>query len=256
MKGEVDVAHQMKVNGLRLAAVGVILGTWLYMVGPGGVSPLVLPEIPAVIEELIGFLASAEVYGHVAVTMGEILVSLALAGSAGFLVGFWGARTELRAGVLEPVLVWWYLVPTILFYPLLLLWFGFGISSKVAYATISAFPPIAFNCLRGFRRVDLRYINVGRAFGASKQQLDWVIKLRAGMPMAAAGLKIGAALSMITVIVAEMLASSRGLGWLIRFYSQSFNTARTYAIILVVLMVVGVFLYAVKLILREDRFNW
>jgi ABC-type nitrate/sulfonate/bicarbonate transport system permease component len=246
--------HRLKVLGLRLAAVVAFFATWLYMLGPGEVSPLVLPQLDRVGEELWAFVSSAELYGHVWVTMVEIFAALSIAGIAGFIVGFWGARSELRAGVLEPLLVWGYLVPTILFYPLLLLWFGFGMSSKIAYATISAFFPIAFNCLRGFRRVDPRYINVGRAFGASKQQMDWSIKLRAALPMAAAGLKIGAALCMITVIVAEMLASSRGLGYLIRFYSQSFSTARTYAIIIVVLMVVGVFQFVVKQLLREDRF--
>ena len=247
-------AHKRWVIPLRLAAVAAFFGTWLYMLGPGGVSPLVLPEIGSVAAEFWGFISSAELYGHVAITMFEIFTALTIAGLVGFLIGFWGARSELRAGVLEPLLVWGYLVPTVLFYPLLLLWFGFGPSSKIAYATISAFFPIAYNCLRGFRRVDARYVNVGRAFGASKSQMDRVIKLRAGLPMAAAGLKIGAALSMITVIVAEMLASSRGLGFLIRFYSQSFSTARMFAIIIVVLLVVGVFQMAVKQLLREDRF--
>ena len=247
-------AHRLKVYGLRAAAVAVFFGSWLYLTGPGDISPLVLPDLPRVAEEFWGFVSSAELYGHALLTMFEIFVALGLAGIAGFVVGFWGARTEVRAGVIEPLLVWGYLVPTVLFYPLLLLWFGFGISSKIAYGVMSAFFPIAYNCLRGFRRVDVRYINVGRAFGASSRQMDWVIKLRAALPMAAAGLKIGAALSMITVIVAEMLASSQGLGYLIRFYSQSFSTARTFAIILVVLLVVGIFQYAVKKLLREDRF--
>jgi ABC-type nitrate/sulfonate/bicarbonate transport system permease component len=247
-------AHRAKVSGLRAAAVLAFFGTWLYLTGPGDISPLVLPDLPRVAEEFWAFVTSAELYGHAAITMTEIFVALSIAGVSGFLLGFWGARTELRAGVLEPLLVWGYLVPTVLFYPLLLLWFGFGMSSKIAYGAMSAFFPIAYNCLRGFRRVDVRYINVGRAFGASSRQMDWVIKLRAALPMAAAGLKIGAALSMITVVVAEMLASSQGLGYLIRFYSQSFSTARMFAIILVVLMVVGVFQYAVKKLLREDRF--
>lgn len=247
-------AHRVKVLGLRTAAVLAFFGAWLYLTGPGDISPLVLPDLPRVAEEFWLFVSSAELYGHAIVTIFEIFMALSIAGLAGFLIGFWGARTERRAGVLEPLLVWGYLVPTVLFYPLLLLWFGFGMSSKIAYGAMSAFFPIAYNCLRGFRRVDLRYLNVGHAFGASGRQMDWVIKLRAALPMAAAGLKIGAALSMITVIVAEMLASSQGLGYLIRFYSQSFSTARTFAIILVVLVVVGIFQYGVKKLLREDRF--
>jgi ABC-type nitrate/sulfonate/bicarbonate transport system permease component len=247
--------HNLKVMGVRFLAVAVFFGTWWYLLGPGDASPLIVPEMREVWNEFVAFLLSADTYRHVRATMTAILTSILIAGTAGFFVGFWGARTNLRTGILEPLLVWGYLVPSILFYPVLLLWFGFGISSKIAYGTISAFFPIAFNCLRGFARVDARYISVGRAFGASPHQLDWVIKLRAALPMAAAGLKIGSALAMITVIVAEMLSSAAGLGYLIRFFSGSFNTARMYAAILLVLMVVWVFHFVVGMLLRENRFQ-
>jgi ABC-type nitrate/sulfonate/bicarbonate transport system permease component len=246
-------AYRLKVQALRLAALAAVIAAWYYAIGPGGVSPLILPEPLSVLDKTVEFLATGELYRALAVTMGEIFVSIVIAGSLGFVIGFWGARNERRAGVVEPLLVWGYLVPHILFYPLLILWFGIGVSSKVAYAASSAIFPIAFNCLRGFRRIDDRYVRVGRAFGASPAQLDWLVKLRAGLPMAAAGLRLGAALSMITVIVAEMLASTQGLGYLLRFYSQSFSTAPAFAITVVILMVVGLFQFLINRLLPADR---
>lgn len=244
--------HMAKVRGLQLSALAAIVLAWLYGQGPGDVSPIILPELLAVLEAFGQFVVSPEIYEAIAITMTEIFVSLLIAGVLGFLIGFWGARTELRAGVLEPLLVWGYLVPHVLFYPLIILWFGIDTPSKIVYAASSAVFPIAFNCLRAFRRVDPRYIAVGRAYGASNRQMDWLIKLRASVPVAAAGLRIGAALSMVTVIVAEMLASTGGLGYLLKFYAQSFSTARSYAIILVVLLVVGVFQFAIKKLLPAN----
>lgn len=246
-----DPKYGLKVNGLRLAAVVAVLSGWWYAVGPGGISSLILPPPQRVLSEIVGFLTSRRLYDALAVTMGEILVSLLIAGSLGFLIGFWGARTERRAGVLEPLLVWGYLVPHILFYPLLILWFGVGIPSKIAYSASSAVLPIAFNCLRGFRRVDPKYVSVGRAYGASPRQLDWLIKLRAGIPMAAAGLRLGAALAMITVIVAEMLASTQGLGYLLKLYAESFVAARSFAITFIILGVVALFLLVINRIIPD-----
>jgi ABC-type nitrate/sulfonate/bicarbonate transport system permease component len=244
--------HMLKVRGLQVLALAVIVVAWLYGQGPGGVSPIILPALVAVLEAFVNFIVSPEIYEAIAITMTEIFISLLIAGLLGFLIGFWGARTELRAGVLEPLLVWGYLVPHVLFYPLIILWFGIDMPSKIVYAASSAVFPIAFNCLRAFRRVDPRYIAVGRAYGASHRQMDWLIKLRASVPVAAAGLRIGAALSMVTVIVAEMLASTGGLGYLLKFYAQSFSTARSYAIILVVLLVVGAFQFAIKKLLPAN----
>jgi ABC-type nitrate/sulfonate/bicarbonate transport system permease component len=244
--------HQIQVRGLQLLALAVIVLAWLYGQGPGGVSPIILPELVAVLEAFADFLVSPKIYEAIAITMTELFVSLLIAGLLGFLIGFWGARSELRAAVLEPLLVWGYLVPHVLFYPLIILWFGIDMPSKIVYAASSALFPIAFNCLRAFRRVDPRYIAVGRAYGASHRQMDWLIKLRASVPVAAAGLRIGAALSMVTVIVAEMLASTGGLGYLLKFYAQSFSTARSYAIILVVLLVVGVFQFVIKKLLPAN----
>lgn len=244
-------SQKLQVLALRAGALAALFGAWFYAIGPGGVSALILPPPDLVWEAIVEFLQDGRLYGAIGITMFEILISLLIAATLGFGIGFWGARTERRAAVLEPLLVWGYLVPHILFYPLLILWFGVGVPSKIAYSASSAVLPIAFNCLRGFRRIDPKYVNVGRAFGASPRQLDWTIKLRAGIPMAAAGLRLGAALAMITVIVAEMLASTRGLGYLLKLYSQSFNAARSFAITFIILGVVAVFLFVINRVIPD-----
>ncbi|WP_110207244.1 ABC transporter permease [Nocardioides daejeonensis] len=245
-------ARRIKANVLRLAALIALFAVWGYAQGPGGASTLIVPKIGDVFDEFLQFLENRAVYDALWVTLTELVISLVIAALSAFVVAFWAARTDLRAKVIEPLLVWGYLVPHILFYPLIILWLGVGMSSKIAYATSSAFFPIAFNCLRAFRGVDPKYVSVGRAYGASKRQMDWQIKFRAAVPMAAAGLRIGCALTLVTVLVAEMLSATNGLGYLLKFYSQSFNTARSYAIILVILLVVGIFHLLISKLLPKN----
>lgn len=244
--------HQLNVRLIQAFALIALLGVWLYFTGPGDSSPLILPPIPAVGEELIAFFASSQLYQAIWVTFTELFIALVIAIAGGVGLGFWAARSSTRSQVLEPLLVWGYLVPFILFYPLFLLWLGFGSESKIGYAAVSSFFPIAFNSLRAFSSVNPKYVQMGRAFGASPRQLDFSIKFRAGLPLAAAGIRLGTATCMVTVIVAEMLGSSQGLGFLVRYYSQAFDAAKTYAIILIVLLLVGLFYVAVKRLLPED----
>ena len=245
-------AHQFKVKLVQLAAAAAILGNWYYQTGPGEVSPLILPPIPKMVQELLHFFGTSELYSAILVTFKEVFIALALATITGLAVGFVGARSAIRSQVFEPILVWIYQVPMILFYPLFLLWLGFGSSSKIGYAAVSTFFPIAFNSLRAFSSVDPKYVQMGRAFGATPTQLDLSIKFRAGLPLAAAGIRIGTAVCMVTVIVAEMLGSSEGLGYMVHYYAESYNAAKMYASIVIVLMMVGLFYSVVKKLLREN----
>ena len=243
--------YRLKVAGVRAVALAVLIGVWLYARRPGGVSPLILPRIRDVAREFVTFLHTRELYKALGVTLVEIVIAFVIAAVLGVAVAFWAARTDVRARVVEPLLVWGYLVPHILFYPIIILFFGVGMPSKVAYAASSAIFPIGFNCLRAFRGVDPKLIGVGRAYGASPRQLDRQIKLPAAVPLASAGLRIGAALAMVTVVTAEMISSTKGLGYLLKFYSQSFNPAKSYAIILVILVVVGVLQVGISRLFRQ-----
>ena len=117
--------HQFKVRLLQLSAASALLGTWYYQTGPGGVSSLILPPIPKLVTEFGYFLVTSELYSAIWVTFKEVFIALALAIVTGIAVGFVGARSAFRSQVLEPILVWIYQVPMILFFPLFLLWLGF-----------------------------------------------------------------------------------------------------------------------------------
>lgn len=231
---------------LRALLVAVIVGAWAYSTGPGGVSPLLLPRIDLVVDRLGFFVGDGTLWSDLLLTILEIVLAFAIAAVCGVLLGFWGSRTPLRAAVIEPLIAWGYMAPLVLFYPLFITWFDIGMLSKVMYGAVSAFFPIAFNALRGFRAVDPRYTRVARAFGASQGQTDRIVKTQAALPMVMSGVRVGAALSIITVILAEMLASSRGLGYELAQTSQTLQVPDVFALILILLVFVALMQLAIQ----------
>lgn len=233
--------HRVVVWSLRLGAMLLLLGLWLYSNGAGGVSSLLLPRLSAVIENLFELAVSARFWGAVGRTFTEIVTAFVISVTIGTLIGFWAARTDLRAKVVEPVAIWGYMAPLILFYPLFILWLGVGPESKVAFAVTATVFPVAYGALRAFRSVDEMYMRVGRAYGASAHQIDWLLKMRATLPMLASSFRIGAAYCTVTVIVTEMLASNGGLGYELAAASQTFAVAKSFALIIAIMTVVGLF---------------
>lgn len=245
--------RKLVIWALRLALVAVIVGGWLFANGPGGVSPLLLPKLDLVLQQFGELVTTSTLRSDLLVTLMEIAGGLAIAMFLGTLIGFWGARSTLRAKVVEPLVTWGYLAPLVLFYPIFILWFGIGPSSKIGYAAVNALFPIAYNSLRAFQNVDPRYLRVAHAFGASRIQTDWLVKWRAALPMVMSGIRIGAATSMITVILAEMLSASRGLGYLLAKSSQTFAVSQSFAVILIVLVVVVVLQFVINRAFTVDR---
>ncbi|MGV9796536.1 ABC transporter permease [Mycobacterium sp. NPDC003449] len=226
---------RLAVWGIRLAIVAALFGYWIYMTGPGQISPLLLPKLRLVRDQLGEILTSSELWRDVGITAVEFVVAFLIACLVGVGIGFACSRSELRYRVTEPLVAWGYMVPLVLFYPLFIVWFDIGMTSKIAYGALSGFFPVAFNSLRGFRAVDPRYLRVAQAFGASAGQSDRQVKLPAAMPMVMSGIRIGGALCMITVILAEMLASTQGLGYELARASQTLKVPSVYAHIVVLL---------------------
>lgn len=231
----------VRVWALRLGGLALVAGAWAYGVGPGGVSPLLLPAPGAVAAKFVELLASSRVWAAVGVTALEIVLAVVISTLLGFAVGSWSSRTPLRDRIVGPLLAWGYMVPFILLYPVFVLWFGIGIPSKVAFAAIQGFFPVAYNTLRAFTTVRPELVRTGYAFGASRRQTEWLVKFPAAVPLVLAGVRIGIALCIVATIVAEVLAARRGLGYELASATATLRVPQTFAMIGVILLVVGVF---------------
>ena len=231
--------HWLQTWSLRGALLVVILAIWVYATGPGEVSALLLPSVPSVGHGLADLGKDPEVWSALGITSVEILVAATLSMTCAGLLGLLAARRRLAARTVEPLLAAAYMVPLVIFYPLFIMWFGFGVWSKIAYGAMCGFIPIAYTTLRALVTVDSRYLLVGRAFGATPAQLERQVKLGAAKPMLLAGVRIGLAINVITVLLAEMLSSNRGLGYELSVSSQLLDGPRTYALIIVIMIIVA-----------------
>jgi NitT/TauT family transport system permease protein/taurine transport system permease protein len=161
-------------------------------------------------------------------TAAEIAIALAVASTLGIGVGTVAGLRPFLLATTGPILSSLFAVPLISWYPLFMVWFGIGVASKIAYAIVSGFFPIAINTMNGVAAIDRQYLLLGRAIGCSRRQIIFRIVLPMAMPSIVSGLRIGTALVVIGVIVAEMLASFGGIGYLISYNQSIYATAHVY----------------------------
>jgi ABC-type nitrate/sulfonate/bicarbonate transport system permease component len=160
---------------------------------------------------------------------------------AGTIIGVIATRTNYSAAVVQPVLGWLQIVPIILFYPIAILIFGVGMSSKIAFAGVYGLFPVAQSTILGFTTVDRRLLKAARSLGGSRRQMLWHVRIPAAFPTIVSGIRLAAALNLIGVLAAEILTSTEGIGYEITASSQNFEPATTYAYMIVAICVVAFF---------------
>ena len=248
-----SASNLLKVWALRLILPIIIGAAWWYGSGPGGISRLILPEPREVAVQFYRLFGSDFVVRATAITVIEIIAAFALAALGGLAAGFLLSRTSLRAKAAEPVLAWAYMFPFVLLYPLFLLWMGVGMSSKIAYAAVAGGIPIAYNTLRGLQSVDPRFTKVGIAFGASKFQMDRHVKVGAAWPMVLSGLRVGISVVLIGVVLAELLGSNVGLGFELQRATNTFQNARAFALVLLLILVTTLLQWILERLVNRRR---
>lgn len=228
-----------------------VLLAWEMLSRLGVLSPVILPG-PSMIFSAATSSAGEFIEG-VQITLYEVLVATAIAVVLGTTLGALLGATGLGATASGPILAALFAVPLITWYPLFMTWFGLGSASKIAYGVVSGVFPIAIGTLDGVSGVDKQRIVFGRSIGCSKIQLFTRIILPLALPSIITGMRIGIALCVIGVIVAEMLSSLGGVGYLISYHRTMFNTGHVYFSILIAIA----FAYGVNrsLTFVERRFS-
>lgn len=161
------------------------------------------------------FMSTPQFAQHLAETAQAFGLALLLAILIGLTIGFTLGASRFLSDVFEPMLIALYSIPKITLYPILLLAFGLGMSSKVAFGTIHGVIPIALFTITAVRNVKRVYLKTGRVMGLSPLDTIARIVFPAALPEIFAGLRIGFSLTLIGTLLGEMFASQRGLGFLL-----------------------------------------
>lgn len=216
----------------------VFVGLWEAARRFSGISPLILASPSDMIIAL--YKSHHEFAVAFRVTVVEIFTAIAISWPLGLSIGLIVGRMPYAAAMMGPIFSSLFAIPLITWYPLLMIWLGIGSSSKIVYAVISGFFPIVLHTLSAVRNLDEQYIRFGRSIGVSRLAIAVKILLPLALPTILAGLRIGTALIVIGVLVTEMLASLGGLGFLITYHRNLYETGYVYAGIALSLICVAI----------------
>lgn len=218
----------------RLAIVAMTLAAWEALARSGLLFQDVVPSLLAIAAALARLLGDPETWLHMGWTGLEVLTALAIGGSAGALVGFVLGASRFLGRAFEPYLYYLGPTPKIIFFPVMIMWFGVGPASKIALATLSCFFPVALATAAAMREVDRVLIRVGRSFRASPRQMLTKIYLPAMRFSIVNGVRIGLGVAIIATLLAETKLSNKGIGHLIARAYSTFAMPMMYALLITV----------------------
>lgn len=165
------------------------------------------------------------------------------------------AYSRFMQGTVYPIIVFFQIVPKIAIAPLFIIWFGFGFTPKLLLVFLLSFFPIVVSSIAGFKSVDVEIMDLARSTGASPWMIFRKIRLPSALPSIFTGLKVAAALSATAAVVAEFVASDRGLGYLLLEFNGNLNTSMVFATI-IVLSIVGLLVYYAVELLERITIPW
>jgi ABC-type nitrate/sulfonate/bicarbonate transport system permease component len=219
-------AHRTAIT--RTVAVVAFLALWEYAVRGGGVNPLFLSSPFLVFERLYEVFADGSIWPHIAASGHVAGVGFLIAVAIGVPLGIAMGRSRVVRDTLEPFIMAKYSAPTVAFLPLLILWFGIGAWSKIILVVLGAVFVIIINTEAGVSNVDRKLVETARAFCAKETDILIKIIAPAALPFIIAGLRLSIGRVLITVVVAEMFASTAGLGYLIFQAGAAYDTTQMF----------------------------
>lgn len=224
--------------GGRLVDVAVIvvavIAVWQGLHAYAGDSAITSPL--ATLSYAASLVRTANFWTHTQATLVAFAYALAISISLGVCLGLVLGLRRFAGDVAEPILVALYTIPKITLYPLILLIFGLGVSAKVAFGVIHGVIPVILFTLNAVKNVNPVLLRTARVMRLSQSQTIGTILAPAVMPEMISGIRVGFSLTMLGVLIGEMFASQRGLGFLIVNGISLHNVQMTTAVILVVVL--------------------
>ncbi len=233
----------------------LFLGLWQLLSAPGGLPAFILPSPVQFLTRFGQVLADGSLLRHLAVTLLEVLVGLAAGVSSATLIGYLLAKSRLLEKLIAPYLVASQAVPIVAIAPLLVIWFGPGLFSKMLVCALIVFFPVLVNTIVGLRAVPENLRDVMHSMRATPAQMLRYLEIPAALPVLLGGLRIGATLSVIGAVVGEFVASNRGLGFLINVGRGQYDTALVFVAIFA-LICLALSLYGLVVLLEKRLLAW
>jgi len=223
----------------RTIAITGFIGLWEWAVRSGSVDPLFLSSPSLIATRMVEVFADGTIWEHIGASYEVAAIGFLLSVLVGVPLGTLMGRVPLARDTLEPFIMAKYSAPTVAFLPLLIIWLGIGLWSKVALVFLGGIFVITINTQAGVTNVDRRLIETARSFTASEAEILMRVVAPAATPFIIAGMRLAIGRVLIMVVVAELFASNAGLGYLIFQAGAMYDTAMIFVGV-VLLAVTGI----------------
>lgn len=230
---------------VSVATVVALMLLWTLAASLRLVSPVFLPSPLTVLRSLAtvattGFVDST-LAQHTLASLGRIFGALAAAIAIGVPAGVAIASSRVGKGILDPIVEFLRPLPPLAYLPLIIIWLGIGEASKITVIALAMLPPIIISTASGVRSASKDHINAARSFGATRWQVLWHVILPGAVPSILTGTRIALGAGWSTLVAAELIAASRGLGFMIQSAAQFLVTDIVIAGIFVIAIIAFLF---------------
>ena len=240
-----------------LGVVSLLLGllAWYLITRYSGIPNFILPSPLSVWTRLLKALSDGSLIYHTGITLSEIVLGLLVGIMFATVVGYGLAKSRSLERVLSPYLVASQAIPIVAIAPLLVIWLGDGILSKVVICALIVFFPVLVNTIVGVRAVPIALYDLMNSLHASRSQILWKVEAPASLPVFFGGLRVGATLSVIGAIVGELVDAEKGLGFLLQLGDFQYDTPMVFVAVFT-LIALALMLYGIVTLLEKRFLKW
>ncbi|SFB30858.1 NitT/TauT family transport system permease protein [Rhizobium sp. NFR07] len=232
-----------------------LIAIWHAYVTIFSVSPFILPSPLAVGKAIVKLLSDPRTWQHTLITLYEIVAGFIIAVIIGIVFGGLLGKIRWLEQTLNPLIVGLQVMPKVALIPLFIVWFGFGVTSKIVLAAVISFFPIMTNTILGIKSVETGHRDVMLALNASRWQTFRDVELPSALPFILTGMEVGIVLATIGAIVGEYLGGSQGLGYLAVSTLNAFDVQSMFGVIFI-LTALGLILYFLVVMMRRYLTPW
>lgn len=232
-----------------------VIGLWALLVEWQAYPPFILPSPALVWQKFLTLATNGGLWLHIGVTMFEIALGLSIGLSAAFALGYLLGKHHALERIAAPYIVASQSIPIVAIAPLIVIWMGSGLVSKVAVTALITFFPTLVATIVGIRSVDPDLHDLMCSLRATRSQLFWKLELPASLPVIFGGLKLSVTLAVVGAVVGEFMGATAGLGYLINLSRGVLDTPMMFVAILL-LIVIAQMLYLTVIALEARLLHW
>lgn len=232
-----------------------LLALWQVVVVLEIYPQFIIPPPLDVLAKLGDVAADGTLWMHTSVTLMEIFSGLALGLTFGVLLGYFIAKSRLLEEMVSPLVVTLQSTPVVAYAPLLVIWFGSGIESKIVTCALIVFFPVLMNTIVGVRNVPSSLRDLMLSLNATRWQMFARLEIPAALPVLLGGLKVSATLAVIGAVVGEFVGSNAGLGFLVNVARSQYDTALVIVAVLTLALIARA-LYGLVSLLERHVLAW